>query len=68
MCDQGFSGLYLGDSNFDGNIDVLDVVTLVNIILLVNEPNDDQVFWLDMNQDAMLNVQDVVLLVNIILG
>ena len=68
VCDQGFSGLYLGDSNFDGNIDVLDVVTLVNIILLVNEPNDDQVFWLDMNQDATLNVQDVVLLVNIILG
>ena len=68
ICDQGFGGLYLGDSNFDGNIDVLDVVTLVNFILLINEPNDNQLFWLDINQDSILNVQDVILIVNIILG
>ena len=68
ICDQGFGGSYLGDSNFDGNIDVLDVVTLVNFILLVNEPTDTQLFWLDMNQDSTLNVQDVVLIVNIILN
>ena len=32
-CDQGFSGGYLGDSNFDGNIDVLDIVNVVSLIL-----------------------------------
>ena len=67
VCDSGFSGAYLGDANFDGNIDVLDVVTLVNFILLINSPTDDQAFWLDMNQDNLLNVQDIVLIVNIIL-
>ena len=68
VCDSGFSGAYLGDANFDGTIDVLDVVTLVNFILLINIPTDDQAFWLDMNQDGLLNVQDVVLIVNAILG
>ena len=33
ICDQGFGGSYLGYSNFDGNIDVLDVVILVQDIL-----------------------------------
>ena len=68
QCDEGFGGSYLGDSNFDGNIDVLDVVTLVNFILSINEPTEIQAFWLDMNQDATLNVQDIVLIVNIILN
>ena len=57
----------LGDINQDSVIDVLDVVTLVNFILLINSPTDDQAFWLDMNQDNLLNVQDIVLIVNIIL-
>ena len=68
VCDLGFSGEYLGDANFDGNIDVLDVVTLVNFILLINSPNEDQSFWLDMNQDSFLNVQDVVMILGIILN
>ena len=67
VCDTGFSGAYLGDGNFDGFIDVLDVVTLVNFILLIEEPDDNQSLWLDINQDSYLNVQDVVLIVNIIL-
>ncbi|SVE58346.1 uncharacterized protein METZ01_LOCUS511200, partial [marine metagenome] len=66
-CDIGFSGASLGDANFDGNIDVLDVVTLVNLILLINDPTEDQLFWLDMNQDNSLNIQDIVLIINIIL-
>ena len=68
QCDEGFSGSYLGDSNSDGSIDVLDVVSLVNFILSINEPSESQLFWMDMNQDSSLNVQDVVLIVNIILN
>ena len=68
VCDQGFSGAYLGDSNFDGSIDVLDVVMLVNFILVVEIPTEEQLFWLDMNQDSSLNIQDVILIVNIILN
>ena len=66
-CDTGFSSAYLGDANFDGYVDVLDVVMLVNFILSTEEPTDEQIFWLDINQDSFLNVQDVVLIVNIIL-
>ena len=59
---------YLGDGNFDGSIDVLDVVTLVNFILSIEVPTEDQLFWLDINQDNNLNVQDVILIVNMILA
>jgi len=53
-----------GDMNYDGNINVLDVVMMVNIIL-DNEVSD---MVGDMNNDGFLNVLDVVLVVNLILG
>ena len=52
----------LGDSNGDGNLNVLDVVLLVNIVL-AGEFNE----CADLNGDDSLNVLDIVLLVNIIL-
>ena len=54
----------LGDVNGDGILNVLDVVTLVNIIL----NNDDYILAGDMNQDGALDVLDIVTLVNIILN
>ena len=54
----------LGDINGDGLLNVLDVVTLVNIIL----NNDDYILAGDMNQDGALDVLDIVTLVNIILS
>ena len=53
----------LGDINSDGNINVLDVVSLVNIIL----GYDDDSNLADINEDGSINVIDVVLLVNLIL-
>jgi len=53
----------LGDTNSDGVLNVLDVVSLVNLVLN-NSSND----LADMNADGTLNVLDVVLLVSIILG
>ena len=53
----------LGDMNSDGLLNVLDVVSLVNIIL----NDDDYIVLGDMNQDGVLNVLDIVQLVNIIL-
>ena len=52
-----------GDLNNDGLVNVIDVVTLVNIIL-TNE-GDSQ--YSDINNDGLTNVIDVVLLVSIIL-
>ena len=54
----------LGDVNGDGVLNVLDVVTLVNIIL----NGDDYILAGDMNQDGALDVLDIVTLVNIILS
>ena len=54
----------MGDVNGDGLLNVLDVVTLVNIILI----NDDYILAGDMNQDGSLDVLDIVTLVNIILS
>ena len=53
-----------GDITEDGFVNVLDVVTLVNIIL----NNDDYILAGDMNQDGALDVLDIVTLVNIILS
>ena len=54
----------LGDVNDDGVLNILDVVSLVNIIL----NGDDYILAGDMNQDGSLDVLDIVTLVNIILS
>ena len=57
----------VGDITSDGEVNVLDVVSLINFILFVEEPNDYQFWASDLNGDGDLNVLDVVLLVDLIL-
>ena len=52
-----------GDVNNDGEVDVLDVVVLVNIILGFESPSQGA----DVNYDGAINIQDIVTLINIIL-
>ena len=52
----------LGDINYDGILNVLDVVLLVNLVL-GNEYSDSA----DLNLDFNLSILDIVLLINIIL-
>jgi uncharacterized protein (TIGR02145 family) len=52
----------LGDINCDGDLNVLDVVLMVNMIL---EDEYDEIA--DINEDGVLNVLDVVIVVNLIL-
>ena len=61
------SSILMGDLNFDGIINVIDVVSLVNAIL-GGELTDDQQLVADLNGDGTINVIDIVSLVNIILG
>jgi hypothetical protein len=58
----------LGDLNEDGQINVLDVVTEVNIILGSVIPTDFQFQAGDLNNDGGINVLDVVLIVIIIMA
>ena len=59
------NSLLLGDANYDGNIDVIDIVLIVNMIL-GNQELELEVS--DLNNDGELNVVDVVILVNSILS
>ena len=52
-----------GDINEDGDLNILDVVSLINLIL---DSSYNSIG--DINGDSTLNVLDIVLLVNIILG
>ena len=55
--------MLMGDVNYDGFLNVLDVVSIVNMIL----GNDTVDLIADMNGDGGLNIQDIILLMNIIL-
>jgi hypothetical protein len=59
-----YDGFILGDMNDDGVLNILDAVTLMNMILYSGETNSAG----DMNGDGTYNVLDVVILVNIILS
>ena len=59
-----YEGSLHGDMNGDGELNILDVVALVNIILSGSEPNPLG----DMNGDGEYNILDVVILANIILA
>ena len=59
----------LGDINEDGNIDILDIVRLVNIIVgNPPEPTDYELWSGDFNLDGNLNVLDAIAMINLILG
>ena len=55
--------LTLGDINEDGTINILDVISTINIVLGTADTSPNA----DMNQDGVVNVLDIILLVNIIL-
>ena len=62
-----------GDVNLDGDLDILDVITLILMILPGNDWNDGippiqmQLDAGDLNQDGVIDVLDIVILVNEIL-
>ena len=56
------SGNLMGDLNEDGSINVLDIVSLVNLVL-----DSEYNFYGDMNEDGFLNILDIVALVSIII-
>lgn len=57
-----------GDINFDGIVNVLDVVFVVNFTLGVGNPTDAEFLAADVNNDETINVLDVIQIVNIALN
>ena len=60
--------IVLGDMNFDGDLDVTDVIQVINVILNTGEFTDNQLIAADYNSDGINNILDVVQLVSYILG
>ena len=53
----------LGDINFDGILNVLDIVLMVNLIL-----SNEYILIADVNEDGFVDVLDVVMMANILIG
>jgi len=56
-----------GDVNFDGSLDITDVILLVNFVL-GQTPTEEEGLTADINQDGIINILDVITVVGEILG
>ena len=56
-----------GDVNFDGYLDITDIILIIGFIL-GEDPTEEQELTADMNQDGILNILDVIQVVGDILG
>jgi hypothetical protein len=62
------AGGNIGDVNGDGILDIYDVMKVVNFMLGIAEPTEEEAWAADMNSDTMIDVFDIVLLVDAILN
>ncbi len=64
--DLGLVG-YKGDCNFDNNLNILDITSLIYIVLEEVQINDSQFWHMNLNYDNNINIVDIVMLVTKIL-
>ena len=57
-----------GDVNFDGTLNVTDIITMVNFVLNTQIPTEEEQLTADINQDGILNILDVIALVGEVIG
>ncbi|MBT3180338.1 MAG: hypothetical protein HN340_05490, partial [Candidatus Marinimicrobia bacterium] len=58
----------LGDSDFDSDVDISDILAVIDFILDIDMPSEDQFRNVDVNMDQSINIADVVMIVDIIFG
>ena len=60
----------IGDANFDGEVDILDIIQLIDYIIYPQDYYDWNLmfYMIDLNEDYILNIQDAILLVGLILN
>ena len=63
-----FYNIILGDINADDVVNIQDIIIIINFILDLLEPSEQQLFSANINDDDVIDVLDVILLINIILG
>ena len=56
-----------GDVNFDGELNVTDIILMVNFVL-GEEPTEEEFLTADITQDGTLNILDVIQVVTEIIG
>ena len=56
-----------GDVNFDGSLDVTDIILIVGFVL-GGEPTEEEFLTADITQDGTLNILDVIQVVTEIIG
>jgi len=59
-------GVSAGDLNYDGQLDVLDIILTVNVILYGPTDECDTILS-DLNNDSEINILDIVFIINLIL-
>ena len=57
-----------GDVNFSDDVDITDLTVLVDFVLGITTPSEDQFRGADINRDGMINIQDIILVVDLIFG
>jgi len=57
-----------GDLNFDGIVNILDVIFTVNAVMGFLELSNEQSQNADMNLDGVVNITDILMIVDVVLG
>jgi len=58
--------LNLGDVNFDNIVNIQDIILVINFIIELENPNNQEFISSDINEDGIINVLDIVLIIDII--
>ena len=57
-----------GDVNFDGELNVIDIVIIIGFILELETPTELEFLVSDMNQDGSVDILDIVLIIDNIMN
>ena len=72
-CDEGYTDideqcLLIGDINQDNYIDIVDVVTIIQITLGMYEPTETEYTLSDYNSDGSVDISDIIMIIGYILA
>ena len=60
--------IVLGDVNFDGSVNVLDIVSIVNMVIGSSGFNSNQFLAADVNQDTYVDVLDIITIIQAVIN